>query len=65
MSDVLLVACVTVVLLLPPSQVILVIALAFGAVAAGPTPAPVIFRLAVAEAVTVILIFVAFAEISR
>src|ERR1700674_3128399 len=39
--------------------------LAFGAVAAGPMPAPVMFRSAVAEAVTVILIFVALAVISR
>ena len=64
-SDVLLVPCVTVVLLLPPSQVIRVMELALGAVAAGPMPAPVMFRSTVAEAVTVILIFVAFAEISR
>src|ERR1700674_5762656 len=39
--------------------------LAFGAVVTGPMPAPVMFRSTVGEAVTVILIFVALAEISR
>ena len=64
-SDVLLVPWVIVVLLLPLSQVIRVMELALGAVAAGPMPAPVIFRSTVAEAVIVILIFAALAVMSR
>ncbi len=55
----------TVVPLFPPPQVIRVIELAFGAVAAGPMPAPVMFSAAVAEAFTVIVIVEALAVISR
>ena len=42
-----------------------VIELLFGAVAAGPMPAPVIFSAVVAEAFTVIVIVVALAVMSR
>jgi hypothetical protein len=45
--------------------VIRVIELAFGAVPAGPIPAPVIFKAALDEALTVMVIVVAFAEMSR
>jgi hypothetical protein len=51
--------------LLPPPQVIRVIALVFGAVAAGPIPAPVMFRAALGDAVTLIVIRVAGLVMSR
>ncbi len=49
----------------PPPQVIRVIALVFGAVVAGPIPAPVIFRAALADAVTLIVISDAGLVMSR
>ena len=62
-SEVALVPAATVVPLFPPPQVMRVIELVFGAVLAGPIPAPVMFKAADAEAVTVIEITVALAEI--
>ena len=54
----------TVVPFIPPFQVMRVIALAFGSVAAGPMPVPVMFSASVGEAVTLIVISTAALLIS-
>ena len=51
--------------LFPPPQVIRVIALVFGAVVAGPIPAPVMFSAAVGDAVTLMVISAAEFVMSR
>ena len=55
-SEVAVAPAAIVVPLFPPPQVMRVIALAFGSVAAGPMPVPVMFSASVGEAVTLIVI---------